>query len=252
MVSFIGAPPALVAHRGGAYEATENSLSAFAHSAAYGVIWSETDVLLSADDEVFLLHDDELGRTTMATGQASALPAAQLEAIALKPGGSKEQEKQFVPKLADALCAPDAHFVLEIKASADPKRAVTRAWEVVCAASAAHRVAFASLEVDILADVAQLVPNVPRVGFIRDANHLAQMLRQATPTAVAVGPEWAIRARQLVPPHVALWVGLVNDEQQRQAAIEAGASAWVTDRPKAFSAPGKRPASFGPQGAGGQ
>ena len=100
-------------------------------------------------------------------------------------------------------------------------------------AKAEKSVVFVSLEVDILVEVARIVPTVPRIAFIRDQQHLVQMLMHGDPTAVAVGQEWAVSARELGSSGVALWVGLVNDDAQRRAAIQAGASTWVTDCPRA-------------------
>lgn len=57
-----GARPAVVGHRGAAASAPENTLASF--RAALGADAVETDVQLSSDHELFLLHDDSLERTT--------------------------------------------------------------------------------------------------------------------------------------------------------------------------------------------
>lgn len=233
MVPFVGQLPALVAHRGGAHEAIENSLDAFASSVACGVPWSETDILLSADDVPMLLHDEHLQRTTVERGLASKLPSARLQQLPQKSDGFLPLDEPCIPTLAAALRVPGARYVLEVKAGSNPKRTIERAWDVVREAGAENSVVFASLEVDILVEVARIVPTVPRIAFIRDQQHLVQMLKHGDPTAVAVGPEWAVPARKLVPSGVALWVGLVNDDAQRRAAIQAGASTWLTDCPRA-------------------
>jgi len=57
-----GARPAVVGHRGAAAHAPENTLASF--RAALGADAVETDVQLSSDHALFLLHDDTLERTT--------------------------------------------------------------------------------------------------------------------------------------------------------------------------------------------
>lgn len=57
-----GARPAVVGHRGAAAHAPENTLASF--RAALGADAVETDVQLSSDQTLFLLHDDSLERTT--------------------------------------------------------------------------------------------------------------------------------------------------------------------------------------------
>jgi glycerophosphoryl diester phosphodiesterase len=62
-----------IAHRGGGSFAPENTLAAFETGARYGLKMAEFDVKLSADDTVFLLHDDRVDRTSDGHGPAAEL-----------------------------------------------------------------------------------------------------------------------------------------------------------------------------------
>ncbi|MEK8085535.1 glycerophosphodiester phosphodiesterase [Aquabacterium sp. A3] len=62
--------PCWIAHRGAGTLAPENTLAAFRLGADHGFAMFECDVKLSADGEPFLLHDDELDRTTNGQGAA--------------------------------------------------------------------------------------------------------------------------------------------------------------------------------------
>lgn len=73
--------PRWLAHRGGGLLAPENTLAAFGLGFARGYRMFECDVRLSADEEPFLLHDHELGRTTNGRGLAQALSWAELAAL---------------------------------------------------------------------------------------------------------------------------------------------------------------------------
>lgn len=55
-------PPYLSSHRGGGMERAENTLEAFKHSYAKGVNILELDLGFTKDEEVVILHDDDLGR----------------------------------------------------------------------------------------------------------------------------------------------------------------------------------------------
>jgi glycerophosphoryl diester phosphodiesterase len=68
--------PFWIAHRGAGTLAPENTLAAFRLGASHGYRMFECDVKLSADGIAFLLHDDTLERTTMAT------PASVAQAVA--------------------------------------------------------------------------------------------------------------------------------------------------------------------------
>lgn len=63
----------VVAHRGGGQLAPENTLAAFEIGAHHGFKLAECDVKLSADDELFLLHDDTVDRTSDGHGAAADL-----------------------------------------------------------------------------------------------------------------------------------------------------------------------------------
>ena len=56
--------PLLIAHRGAASLAPENTLSAMQTAADLGVYGLETDISVSKDGELFLMHDNTLIRTT--------------------------------------------------------------------------------------------------------------------------------------------------------------------------------------------
>ncbi|MDQ7860817.1 glycerophosphodiester phosphodiesterase family protein [Peribacillus frigoritolerans] len=58
----------IFAHRGSAGTHPENTMSAFKEAARVGADGIETDVQLSKDGEVVIIHDEKLDRTTNASG----------------------------------------------------------------------------------------------------------------------------------------------------------------------------------------
>jgi glycerophosphoryl diester phosphodiesterase len=73
--------PRLVAHRCGGKLAPENTLAGFDACLRYGYRMVEFDAKLSADDQVFLLHDDDLDRTTNGHGPAAQQTWQQLASL---------------------------------------------------------------------------------------------------------------------------------------------------------------------------
>ena len=53
----------ILGHRGGRYEVDENTLSAFQTSYKRGIRSFETDIRLTADNELLIIHDASLKRT---------------------------------------------------------------------------------------------------------------------------------------------------------------------------------------------
>lgn len=72
--------PFIVAHRGGAAEAPENTLAAFQAALALGVSL-DLDVRLSSDQVPVAIHDATVDRTTNGTGSVDSLTLAALQAL---------------------------------------------------------------------------------------------------------------------------------------------------------------------------
>ncbi|HMN92539.1 MAG TPA: glycerophosphodiester phosphodiesterase [Hydrogenophaga sp.] len=73
--------PHWIAHRGAGPLAPENTLAAFRLGASHGYRMFECDAKLSADGVVFLLHDDDLDRTTSGRGLAGTQPWSTLSRL---------------------------------------------------------------------------------------------------------------------------------------------------------------------------
>lgn len=77
--------PRVVAHRGAAAEAPENTLRAFELAAELGADALELDVRRAGDGSPVVLHDATLDRTTDASGPAAARSAAELAELGVPP-----------------------------------------------------------------------------------------------------------------------------------------------------------------------
>jgi glycerophosphoryl diester phosphodiesterase len=73
--------PRVVAHRGGGKVAPENTLDGIDTGARLGLKMIEFDAKLSADNVVFLLHDDLIDRTSNGRGSAKAMRYEEIEKL---------------------------------------------------------------------------------------------------------------------------------------------------------------------------
>jgi len=76
-----GAPVLRVGHRGARGHAPENTMASFAKGLELGVDVIETDVHLSRDGEVIVIHDDEVDRTTNGHGYVKDMTLAELKQL---------------------------------------------------------------------------------------------------------------------------------------------------------------------------
>jgi len=118
------AGPLVAAHRGGAALWPENSLLAFRSALALGADLVETDVHLTADGEVVVLHDPTLDRTTSAQGAVRDLTRDQIAQARLKAadGGLTTEPVPSLAALLDVIQPSRAALLLEIKTDAGRRR----------------------------------------------------------------------------------------------------------------------------------
>jgi glycerophosphoryl diester phosphodiesterase len=93
----------VIGHRGAAACAPENTLAGFRKAKELDCRWVECDVRLTADDQLILLHDEKLERTTNGRGKAALLPLAEIRRYdaGCRFGPSFRGER--VPTLAEAV-----------------------------------------------------------------------------------------------------------------------------------------------------
>ena len=92
--------PRIVAHRGGGKLAPENTLAAIDVGARYGHTMIEFDAKLSKDGQIFLLHDDNLERTSNGWGVAGELPWDDLLKVDAGSWFSREFKGEPLPLLS--------------------------------------------------------------------------------------------------------------------------------------------------------
>jgi glycerophosphoryl diester phosphodiesterase len=106
---FAAPTPRVIAHRGLAIEAPENTLLAFAHAVGIGITHIETDVHVSADGVAMVAHDPDLSRVGGLMTRVDSLTARELGRVDLG-------NDQHMPTLAEALDGfPDAFFNIDLK-----------------------------------------------------------------------------------------------------------------------------------------
>jgi glycerophosphoryl diester phosphodiesterase len=150
-----------VAHRGGAREAPENTLTAFRHAVAAGAGGVELDVRLSADGVAVVFHDDDLGRFFASTASVESLPWSALERLELG-----EREARFsgerIPTLAEALAVlmPLALINLELKSAANAEALAAAVARELRGSPLAGRTVVSSFDAEVVAAFARLAPAI--------------------------------------------------------------------------------------------
>jgi glycerophosphoryl diester phosphodiesterase len=230
--------PRVLAHRGLAVDAPENTMLAFELAVRAGADYVETDVHVSADGAAVLAHDPTLKR--VAVGRAERvgdLGLADLRRVDLGAG-------QGFTTLGEVLHAfPLTRFNIDVKTDA----AVEATIDAVRRADAADRVLLTAFSDVRRRRLAAMVPGVAtsagRASVLRahaaSVTRNAPLLRRAVAGAHALQiPERVGRVRLLSPAligtaHAAgleVHVWTVNEEADMRRLLALGVDGIVTDR----------------------
>ncbi len=107
--------PIIFAHRGSSKYAPENTIAAFQMAIEQGAQAIELDVKLSLDQEVVVIHDVTVDRTTNFTGKVDA---CSLNALRRMDAGSHFSEKfigEKIPTLGEVLDLTKGKYLLNIE-----------------------------------------------------------------------------------------------------------------------------------------
>ncbi len=225
---------AVIAHRGGAGIAPENTLAAFRRAAALKADNVEIDVRTTRDGKLALMHDATVDRTTNGKGAVRDLTMAQLRALRVRgPGGTGPEP---IPTLEEALAVCKG----KVRVYLDQKEADTR--RVVAALKAAGMMAGVLIydDPDSLMEWRRLAPTVPVLpslptecrkpggvaSFVasRPADGLDGHMLEWTPEMVA-------QAHAAGRPVYADIMGPTDNPQGYAKAIEMGIDGLQTDFP---------------------
>ncbi len=236
--------PLVIAHRGGAGTAPENTMAAFKQALDLGCDGVELDVRLTRDKEAAVVHDRRLERTTDGSGFVGSRTMGQLRELDAGSWFSPEYAGERVSSLDDVFRElPDDFLIyVEIKAwgpSAWPlTRRVTelvrshRRWETALAAS---------FNPAVLLFLRMLDPQIVR-GCIYSARQPLPLRRRWMSPLVA--PHWyapaqgsidgrTVRRHQRGGQAVAVWD--LESEKSAEEMAQWGVDAVVTDYPRLFT-----------------
>lgn len=228
--------PLLVAHRGGAREAPENSLEAIAHARRSGADGIELDVRLSADGVPVVFHDSDLRRLGGSRRRVDESGLHALVGVELFRR-AKRFEPTRIPTLDEALAAvgPLAPVQLELKAEGEAEPLARRTLDAVRRAGLAEAVELTSFDRATIAVLRRLAPELP-AGLVLDhppADDAWLELPLASLSLELGRAGWAARARAR-GVRVAVWTE--NDPRSLPAWAALGVDALITDRPERFAA----------------
>ncbi|MDI1478326.1 glycerophosphodiester phosphodiesterase [Polyangium sp. y55x31] len=244
-----GPRPRLFAHRGASATAPENTLPAFAAALAAGADRLELDVHLTADEEVIVLHDDDVARTTDGEGPAAKKRFSEVRDLDAgyrfrDPDGAYPFRGRGIriPTLAELLTAlPGVPLNIELKM--DEEALVSAVQWVLDRHDARERVLLTAEPGSLMEKIRRRIPGVLTGMSLPES--LEFLCNGGNPGYVARGFALQVPTSfsgiPIVTPHfvevahtcgleVHAWV--INEEAEMRALLAMGVDGIMTDDPE--------------------
>ena len=180
------------AHRGHSAGAPENTLPALLAAAERGATVCEIDVVLSRDNEIVLLHDEILDRTTDGQGRVADYTLAELRRLDAGSWFDPSFTGVLIPTLPEALAtARDCSMglLIEIKERQRPDALIDRLADLFAIEGWLDDVLVISFDHPVLIQAQQRIAGL-RTELITHARHIDPAALATRAGAASVAIEW--------------------------------------------------------------
>jgi glycerophosphoryl diester phosphodiesterase len=249
-----------VAHRGASADAPENTLAALRLGYAQGAEYAECDVRLTRDGEVVLMHDEELRRTTGATGRVDEFTLAELRGLDAGAWRGDHWRGEKIPTLGEALAlvaSPGGgmerrRLLIEIKSGPETVSAISAALAASaargCDACDAEALVLMSFDAEVTAEARRVLPEIERHWLTEERAPVAALCAKALGagcSALNLDRSLPIDAGFVATAHAAglgVFVWTVDNVSEARRLVVAGVDGLTTNRPGALRGELQRPA----------
>ncbi len=225
-------------HRGAGGEAPENTIAGCRHAIERGTRYLELDMRLSKDDQIVMLHDDSVDRTTDHEGKVASYTVAELKDMDARSSGAPWPNKENTGIVTlDAMleATPEIEgYQLEVKtgSAVQMSRMAELLVERFPTESSVGRVVITSSSLTLLQKLMTIAPHIPR-GYISITPNPFPVLDRFKCTLLAMN--WGVcnminvghARRQGL--HVSVWT--VNDASVIKNMDRLKVDSVITDYP---------------------
>lgn len=226
-------------HRGARAEAPENTLPSFRKALDAGVTRVELDLHLSADQQLMVIHDPTLKRTTGLRGKVAQHTAAELSRIDARLGLPGWPTPCPIPTLEQLLqqCPEIQHYQLEVKSGSERQSRIVL--DAIACLTEQYKLQDKAV---VTSSSRTLLRFAKRSNFLLPTGLVEEYgLLDPVKSARRYGCEYLIlnwklcnenrlREAQAAGLHVSVWT--VNDPALMRKLAEMGVDSLITDAPK--------------------
>ncbi|RYM06719.1 glycerophosphodiester phosphodiesterase [Sporolactobacillus sp. THM7-7] len=230
---------AVIAHRGSKSNRPENTLAAFKEAIRVGSDGIELDVHLTKDQEVVVMHDEKVNRTTNGKGSIKSFTLKELKELDAGSWFSRQYKGERVPTLEEALKVLDSFpGVLNIELKTDRNVYPTIEERVVRLVDRFRPnlpVVYSSFNHETLIRLKQVDSNADFALLLWE--RLAEPWRYTEQVGASAQHLWepsalSNTAEQLQEHGIKVRAWTVNKPKNMQKVFEFGLDALITDYPE--------------------
>lgn len=166
-LSHLAADTEITAHRGGAWKAPENTISALQYTIDSGADYAEIDVQETKDGELILLHDDSLKRTAGVKKNVWDMTLKQVEKLDAGASFHKKFRGEKIPEFTEVLkfCKGRLDLNIEIKYNGKNKGIVNKVVREIKENHFEEYCVVTSMNYQFLKQIKKIAPEI-RTGYI--------------------------------------------------------------------------------------
>jgi glycerophosphoryl diester phosphodiesterase len=223
----------IIAHRGAAGKAPENTLASFHQAIADKTDWIELDVQETADGEVVVMHDSDFMKLAADRTKLWDATLPQLAEIDIGSWFDPSFSAERVPTLKEVLevSKGKAQVVIELKYYGHDEKLEQRVAEIVEATDMVNETAIMSLKYDAVKKMRSIRPDWT-IGLL-STTAIGDLTSLDTDfLAVSRGMATAGFIRRVHEANKKIYVWTINDPVSMSQMISLGVDGLITDEPE--------------------
>lgn len=237
-----GNPPYVIAHRGISAKAPENTLASFKLAVAVpGIDMVELDVRLTKDEEVIVLHDRTLQRTTTGNGNAYKYTLNELRSFDAGSWFDPSFRTERIPTLREVLQLVGRTRWVDIEIKSDPFRSERtgllekKVVEIVNQCDMKERVFYSSFDHHLVARLKKIVPEAVTgvlYNLLRDFGRSPSKLARRADASIFICAKGELQSSMIEDARlhgIAVYVYTLNSIKDAQKMIELGVDGIISD-----------------------
>lgn len=220
----------IVGHKGAAGYAPENTITSFKTAIEIGCDRAELDVRLTKDNQVVVIHDDEVSRLTNGTGFVNKMTLSEIKMLNCA-------DNEHIPTLQEVIdiCKDKIDLQIELKAEGTPKPVN----DLIVRNGLENQVVITSFSPNLLTEIKNLNPKLS-IGLLFWENETMADIWNLTasipldflaPFSGIITTDFIARAHDLGKK---VYAYRVNEKELGDRLITMGADEIGTDFPKLF------------------